>query len=165
MKIHIDEKSFNKAISENKFELAQFLLDNSCPIDTSCYFQDLRIETLEWLKSRGIPLNKHCLKELIIKTDELDIIEWFVDNGVIPDNDCLNSCIDLRNDKLFLWIVEKYNLELSTDNFISAIKTENTSILEYLKSKKCPYDERLVEAAIKYSKRESIKWLVNNGFF
>lgn len=165
MKINIDEKIFNKSILNEKLEVAQFLLDNSCPTNYLAYLQVFDITILDWLCARGIPFDKQCLHEVAAISGDAIILKWFIDKGAIVDNKCLNACIKGQNYDLFSWFVETYNVGLSVENFKSAILLEDDTLLDYLKKHKCPFDETVVETAIKNSKKYSIKWLVTNGFF
>lgn len=165
MKINVDERTFNIAIKDNKFEVAEFLLSNSCPVNYLSYFQDFKISTLDWLYSKGIHLDKNCLNEVIYKIQDKEIIKWYIDKGLVTDSKCLDSCITNNHYELFSWFMEKYKVKPTIDNFISAVLSQDIKFLDYLNKINCPYDERLVETAIKNSKKESIKWLVKNNFF
>lgn len=165
MKINIDEALFNKAILNRSLEVAKFLLDNACPVNYLAYLQVFDITILDWLIAKGVPSDKNCLHEVVNKTNDVDVIIWFIEKGTIVDNKCLNACINNQNYTLFSWFIETYNVKLSVDNFKSAVLLEDHTLLDYLKNHDCPFDETVVESAIKNTKKSSIKWLVMNGFF
>lgn len=165
MKINIDEAMFNKAIANNNLEVAKFLLDNACPTNYLAYFQNFDATVLDWLNSNGVTLDKHKLHEVINRTKDVTTLTWFIDKGCIVDDKCLNACIKSKNYNMLSWLVETYNVELSVENFKSAIILEDDLLLDYLKKHNCQYNETVVEIAIKNSKKHSIKWLVMNGFF
>ena len=165
MKITVDEAVFNKVILSRKFEVATWLLEQGCPTNYMCYLQNLDITILDWLFSTGIAFNKSCLFDVIQKTDDKDIISWFCSKGAIVDSKCVNSCIKNDNLELLEWLMEKNSILLSVENYKEAVSIEDTAFLDYLKLNKCPYDETVIEYALKNSKKQAIKWLVNNDFF
>ena len=165
MKINIDEKMFNKSIASGSLEVANFLLENSCETSYLAYLQNFDIKILDWLYAKGIPLDKRCLHEVIGKCGDVTILTWFIDKGISVDDKCLNVCIKNKHYELFDLFVGGHKVELTVDNFKSAILSEDYKMLDYLKQQSCPYDESVLEVAIKYSKKFSIKWLVTNGFF
>lgn len=165
MKITVDETVFNKAILQRKLEAAKWLIDQGCPTNHYCYFQILEIDVLNWLFDCGIIIDKDCLFDVIQKTSDREIISWFCSKGVIADSKCVNSCIKSNNLELLEWLMQNNNILLTTDNYKTAISTETSDILDYLKTNACPYDETVLEYALKNSKKESLKWLVHNNFF
>jgi hypothetical protein len=165
MKINIDESTFNRAIHDNLMEIAKFLLDRACPTDYTSYLQIADISVLNWLYDNGVILSKKCLSEVISTTGDILIIKWFIDKGVVVDDKCLSKCISTNNYELLSYFVEKYDVLLTVENFIAAVSTQDETLLDYLKSRACPFNETVVEYAIKHSKKESIKWLVLNDFF
>lgn len=165
MKITVDECVFNKAILHGKLEIAHWLLEQGCPTDHYCYLQKMDLNTLNWLFDNGILIDNKCLSNVIQKTSDRGIIQWFCSKGAIVDSSCINSCISNNNISLLKWLIENNNIKLSSDNYKSAINLEDIDILDYLKYKECPYDETVVEFALKKSKKQALKWLVHNDFF
>lgn len=165
MKITIDELTFNKAIKEKKFELAQWLLEQNCPVKPSVYLQNLELDTLKWLYDKNIFIDKDCLHLVVELTESCDIIQWFVNNGVVIDANVVNSCIRTKDISYINWFLNTYNVTLSSINYEIAILLENIPVLELLKSLNCPYDRYITEKALKYFKKKSIEWLVKNNMF
>lgn len=162
MKVTIDASTFNKAIRQGKLELAEWLITNSCPVDSSVYIQNFDITILHWLKSKDIQIPKNCLSDVIDKTGDLDVIKWFQKNGAIINSNCLNSCIRNSRNTLFFEFLQKN--KIPDDAFKVAILSENIQILDFLKEK-IKIDEEIVEIAMKNKKKESLKWLVLNDLF
>ena len=165
MKITIDERTFNKSIASGSMEVANFLLENACPTDYLAYLQIFDTTILDWLYSKGVSLDKRCLHEVIGKCGDAMILAWFIEKGAVVDDKCLNACIKSKQYNLLSWFVEKYDVKLTVDNFKSAILSEDDMLLDYLKQHTCPYDETVLEIALKHSKEISIKWLVANEYF
>lgn len=165
MKIFIDESHFNRAIKDGKFQLADWLISQNCPISSSVYFQNLEIDSLNWLYSRSIKLEQSVMKNVIESTNREDVIDWFITRGLEVDWECINSCIrtgDASYTKKFLF---KFREKLKSENYQIALLAENVEILDILKELDCPFEIYLIEKVLKYRKRVSIKWLVNNGLF
>jgi hypothetical protein len=162
MKIFIDEKVFNQAIKRNKLELAEWLLEQNCPHDSSCYFQNFDIKVLDWLKFKGVPVNTVSMSIVVKNCDSEEVIRWFISNGVEINTETINTCIKLKDVSFVLDFIQKYNVKLSSENYEIAILTENIPVLNLLKQSNCPFDEKLVEIALKYCKKKSVKWLVQN---
>lgn len=165
MKITVDELTFNKAIKNGKFELAEWLIEQNCPVNSTSYLQNLKIETLEWLFARNVPIDKNCMPSVIEITNSPEVIQWFVDRGANLDASTINSCIRTKDTSYVKWFLETYRVNLSPVNYEIAILSENIPVLNLLKNLKCPYDNAITEKALKYSKKKSIKWLVNNDMF
>jgi hypothetical protein len=165
MKITIDESTFNKALSLGKLELADWLIDQGCPSDNLCYIQNFDIKVLEWLNIKNIIVPKSCLSDVIDKTGDMKVVTWFLEKGVLVDMGSLLACIRNERNDLFMILVKKTNLTLGVDAFKTAIMAENLVMLDYLKSINCKSDETLIEISMKYKKKNSLKWLVTNGFF
>ena len=161
MKVNIDEAIFNKAIKENKLELARWLIDSNCPIDKSCYIQRLQMDTLDWLKDNLISVPITSLWEVIENTDDSNIISWFIKNGCVIDKNALYSCVKKKN-ALFYEFIKK-NITLDMEIYKVAIISENIEILEYLRKEYIHLlSEEVKDYAMKYKKKLSIKWLVMN---
>ncbi len=165
MKITVDELTFNKAIKNKKFELAEWLIEQSCPVNSTCYLQNLETHALDWLYDKSIPIDKKCMSLVIEMTQSQDIIQWFVNKGATLDANTINSCIRTKDITYIKWFLETYNVKLSPVNYEIAVLSENIPVLNLLKKLKCPYDDSITEKALKYSKKKSIKWLVNNDMF
>jgi hypothetical protein len=165
MKVTIDESTFNKAISEGKLELANWLLLNSCPYDSSVYVQNLSLQVLNWLKSKDIDIPKNCLADVIDKSSDLTVINWFVSNGVFVNHSSLNSCIRNKKNELLFHLMGQSNLTLNYESFKTAILAENIEVLDYLKTGTLTVDENITELAMKNKKKLSLKWLVLNNLF
>jgi hypothetical protein len=165
MKVNIDEGTFNKAISEGKLELANWLLLNSCPYDLSVYVQNLNLQVLNWLKSKDIDIPKNCLSDVIDKSSDLAVISWFISNGVSVNHSALNSCIRNKKNELLFHLMEQSNLTLNYESFKTAILAENITVLDYLKTGSLTIDENITELAMKSKKKLSLKWLVLNNLF
>lgn len=165
MKISIDEAIFNKAIRENKFELAKWLLDVHCPVDKSCYLQNPTIDVLNWLKLNSITPNSYILCEVLEICNDIDVINWFINNNCVVDNKAIQSCIKQNNNELFLSLLEKYNHSLDIEAYKSAIISENIYVLNYLKKNNITISEEIRDYAMKNKKKESIKWMVVNNLF
>jgi len=165
MKIIIDELTFNKAIKDKKFELAEWLLEQNCPVKPTVYLQNLELETLMWLSSKNIPIDKDSMHLVVEMTESQDIIQWFIENGVTIDANVVNSCIRTKDISYIQWFLQTYNVSLSPVNYEIAILAENIPVLDLLKALNCPYDFNITDKAIKYLKKKSIKWLVTNGLF
>jgi len=166
MKITVDESTINKAIKNGKLELAEWLILNNCPVDDTVYVQNLDIKVLEWLKSQGIQMSKKCLSNVLCMTTvEPKIVSWFIENGAIVDKNTVLSCISNHLSELFKRFVEQYNIPLTIEYFKEAVISENLTILDYLKEQNCPFDDSVVESAMKHCKKNSLKWLVINNKF
>jgi hypothetical protein len=165
MKISIDEFTFNNAIKQKKFELAEWLIEQNCPIKSSVYFQNLELDTLRWLNERNIPLDKESMHTVIELTDSQEIIQWFIQNGVVIDSNVVNSCIRTKDVNYIKWFLHTYNVTLNPINYEIAVFSENIPVLELLLELNCPYDESITHKALKNMKKRSIKWLVENGLF
>lgn len=165
MKINVDESVFNRVILQGKLEIASWLIEQGCPTDHYCYLQKLELVTLNWLFDNGILIDDKCLSNVIEKTSDYDIIQWFCSKGAIVDSSCVNSCISKNNISLLEWLMENNKIKLSSDNYKMAISLEYIDILDYLKYKDCPFDETVIEFALKKSKKQALKWLVHNEFF
>ena len=165
MKITIDEGIFNKAISLGKLELADWLLTQGCPTDELCYLQNFDTKILNWLNYRSMPVPKSCLSSVIDRTGDLPVINWFLEKGVLIDAPALLSCIKTGRNELFNFLSKKANVVVGIDGFNAAIMSENVTMLNYLKSIGCKTDETSVEIAMKFKKKESLKWLVMNDMF
>lgn len=164
MKITVDEGTFNKAITDSKLELANWLLLNTCPYDQSVYVQNFNIQVLNWLKSKDILVPKNCLSDVIDKTSDRNVINWFLSNGVNITKNSLNACIRNKRNELLTYLIAQSGLDLDIDSYKTAILSENIVVLDMHKNNGIPFDELLVELAMK-NKKLSIKWLVLNDFF
>lgn len=156
MKVNIDEIVFNKAIKEKKFELAEWLLEQNCSVKSSVYLQNLELDTLWWLHTKNIPLDKDSMHLVIEMTQSQDIIQWFVDNGVVIDCNVVNSCIRMGDVSYIKWFLETYRVELSSINYEIAILAENLQVLDLLKALNCPYDSSITDKALKYLKKKAL---------
>lgn len=166
MKINIDETVFNKAIKENKMELAEWLLAGNCPIDSqSCYLQNFNIEVLEWIKNKRVEIPKDILPNVINLTHEQTVLEWFISNGVECDNNATQICIKQNSLPLLQFLHQKYNVALNAGNYTQAVLLENTEILDYLLKNNCEYSSEVLERALREMKKISVKWLANAEFF
>lgn len=165
MKISIDETTFNNAIKQKKFELAEWLMEQNCSIDSSVYFQNLELDTLRWLRNKNIPIDEKSMHTVIELTDSQEILQWFIQNGVVLDCNVVNSCIRTKDVTYIKWFLSTYNVILNPINYEIAIFSENIPVLELLLELNCPYDESVTTRALKSMKKKSIKWLVENGLF
>ncbi len=165
MKITVDELTFNKAIKDRKFELAEWLIEQNCPYKSTVYLQNLEIDTLNWLYDKHIPVDSNIMSSVIEITSSADIIQWFIEKGVKLDESVVNSCIRTKDITYIKWFLNTYNVKLSPVNYEIAIVSENIPVLNLLKTLNCPYDNSITEKALKYSKKKSIKWLVKNDMF
>lgn len=165
MKVIIDEAVFNKAIAEEKLELAEWLLENNCPCDDIAYVQNFNIQVLEWLQQKHIPMSKECLGYVIDKTDDLLTINWFIKNGATINQDSLQSCIRNNRNEIFWSLLKKTKISLNKDYFRTAIMSENIEVLNYLFQNEIKCDEEIVELAMKNKKKNSLKWLIKNDLF
>lgn len=165
MKVTVDELTFNKAIKNKKIELAEWLIEQGCPVSSTCYLQNLDVDILDWLHDKNIPIDKKCMSSVIEITQSEDIIKWFINKGADLDENTINSCIRTKDISYVKWFLETYNVKLSPINYEISILSENIPILNLLKKLKCPYDNSITEKALKHSKKKSIKWLVNNDMF
>lgn len=165
MKITVDEGTFNKAIFDSKLELANWLLINTCPYDQSVYVQNFNIRVLNWLKSKDIIVPKNCLSNVIDKTSDQNVINWFLSNGVDISKASLNACIRNGRNELLTYLIAQSGLILDIDSYKTAIISENIVILDILKSSGVEIDDTIVEIALKNKKKNSIKWLVLNNLF
>lgn len=162
MKITIDETVFNRAIHSGKLELAQWLLDNGCPTTDSVYIQNFNLDVLNWLKQRNITVPSSCLSQVIRKTTQQNIINWFLNNGSIINKETILSCIEAGANSLFKDFTDSTKIKLTIDDYKVALLSENIEILDYLNELECDFNEEMVELAIKHKKKKSIKWLVLN---
>jgi hypothetical protein len=165
MKISIDESVFNNAIKNKKFELAEWLIEQNCPVKSSVYFQNLELDTLKWLNDRNIPLDKNSMHAVIELTDSQEIIQWFIQNGVVIDSNVVNSCIRTKDVSYIKWFLYNYNVKLDSINYEIAVLSENIPVLDLLYELKCPYDSSITYKALRNLKKKSIKWLVERGLF
>lgn len=163
MKVIIDEVVFNKAIAEEKLQLAEWLLENGCPCDDTSYVQNFDILILNWLKSKNIAMSKDCLSNVIDKKADINTINWFIDNGAIVNSDVLISCIRNNRNEI-LWNIKR-NIELSSMYYKPAIIAENIEVLDHLLNKNIQMDSSIPEIAMKYGKKASLKWLIKNDLF
>lgn len=164
-KISVDETTFNKAVMQGKLEVAEWLFEIGCPVNSTAYFQNMNIEVLYWLLQKNIIVDEGSLQYAIEKTSNLDILKWFIDQGVDVDCAAINSC--MRNNKLELldYLLLNYQVSLTSDNYCKAVVIENIGILDILKRHSCPFSEDVINIAMKHSKKLSLKWLLENGFF
>lgn len=165
MKITVDEGIFNKAIFDGKLELANWLLLNNCPYDQSVYVQNFNIQVLNWLKSKDILVPKGCLSDVIDKTSDQNVINWFLSNGVTINKASLNACIRNKRNELLTYLIAQSGSSLDIDSYKTAILSENIVILDILKSSGIEIDETIVELAMKMKKKISLKWLALNDLF
>lgn len=165
MKVTIDELTFNKAIKDRKFELAEWLIEQNCPVKSTSYLQNLKTDTLNWLYDKNIRIDSNIMSSVIEITSSSEIIQWFVEKGAKLDESAVNSCIRTKDTAYIKWFLETYNVKLSPMNYEIAILSENIPILDLLKTLNCPYDNVITEKALKNSKKKSIKWLVKNDMF
>jgi hypothetical protein len=165
MKITVDEGTFNKAIFDGKLELANWLLQNTCPYDQSVYVQNFNIQVLNWLKSKDILVPKNCLSSVIDKTSDQNVINWFLSNGVTIDKASLNACIRNSRNELLTYLITQSGLSLDIDSYKTAILSENIVVLDRIKVLGIEIDDTIVEIALKNKKKNSIKWLVLNNLF
>jgi hypothetical protein len=165
MKINVDEAVFNKAISHGKLEVAEWLLVNLCPSDDTAYIQNFDLVVLNWLKSKSIPMSPKCLSQVISKTGDEKTVTWFIKNGAIVDNLAIMATIQQKANVLFKKLIQEYKIPLALEAYKTAILSENIEILDYLNKKGCEYDESITELAMKFKKKESLKWLVLNDKF
>ena len=164
MKVDITESTFNEAISKNKLELANWLLDQGCPTNSMCYLKATDVDTLSWLMTRGIVVNKGCLADVLNITGDLQIVDWFLSQNVVVNSEAINSCIKNNRGEIFKIFTRNNDVKLTVDNFKSAVIAEDTGVLDFLKSKRCSFDESVIETAMKYKKKNSLKWLVINDY-
>lgn len=162
MKITIDETVFNRAIFNGKLELAEWLLDRGCPTSDSAYIQNFDLGVLNWLKNSNISIPSSCLSQVIRKTKDTIIINWFLSNGSKIDKDSILSCIESGANFLFKNFTNVSKITPNTDDLKVAILFENIEILDYLNTLGLECDDEMVELAIKHKKKKSIKWLVLN---
>lgn len=161
MKVTIDETIFNKAIKENKLELAKWLLDMQCPTDKSCYLQRLQLDTLNWLKFNAISIPPNLLHEIIENTSDYEIVQWFIKNDCKMDKNSLYSCIKTKNNELFFKFIK--NIKIDSEAYKVALISENIEILEYLRRDHLELlNEEMKDYALKHKRKESIRWLVLN---
>lgn len=165
MKVNIDEGTFNKAISQGKLELAEWFLENACPVNDTAYIQNFNIGILNWLNSKNIFISKQCLSNVIDRTGDAAVVQWFIDNGVVIDGSALISCIRNTRNELLWDLMKISKISLCVDAFRAAIMAENIDVLDFLKTNKCKTDETVTEIAMKYKKKLSLKWLVMNDMF
>lgn len=165
MKIFIDEKVFNQAIKEGKLELAEWLIEQNCPRDSSAYLQNMDITVLKWLYSKGVEIDRGCMYNVVKVCDDEETIKWFIDKGVAIDASAINACIKLKDISYVMDFLTKYDVKLNSTNYEIAIMTENIPVLNLLKQTNCPYDKNITEKALKYCKKRSVKWLVENDLF
>lgn len=163
MKLTIDENTFNEAVENKQLQVASWLIDKGCPINHACYVLANDLETLEWLHKQGIQFKKGCLADIINVTDRIDIIQWFLSHGATVDSGSVDACI-LRGKKELFEMLITSGTSFTVENFRAGVMSENTDILDFLKSKGCAYDDSVAEAAMKYKKKASIRWLVLNNY-
>jgi hypothetical protein len=165
MKITIDEIVFNKAIQQGKLEVAQWLLEQGCSVDSTAYVQNFNEIVLQWLYSKNIPMSKTVLSHVISNTGDISIINWFIKNGAIVDNSSLISAISNNRNELFWELFKKKNIILGVEACKAAVMAENIEILNHLKIINAPFEESVTEIAMKFKKKTSLKWLVSNDLF
>jgi hypothetical protein len=165
MKILIDETLINTVVRENKLEVAEWLLTYCCPVNSSVYLQNFSIPVLDWLDSKKIEIDKKCMPNILNSTSNIEVINWFIDKDVELNYDCISTLIKNNNLDMIKLLCEKYSVSLHDKNYIVACLQENIEILDYLKSKGCPYSQNVLETCLKQSKKHAIKWLVMNNFF
>jgi hypothetical protein len=164
MKITIDETTFNEAIANGHMEVAKWLMDKGCPVNPSCYILAKDIKTLNWINDAGVLLNKDCLADVVNTTSDKSIVSWFLKHGAEINSDAIDACILRGKKELFEMFTGSAKVILTVENFKAGVLSENYDILDYLKSKKCPYDESVAETAMKHKKKISIRWLVLNDY-
>jgi hypothetical protein len=164
MKIFIDDFTFNEAIKHGKLEVAEWLLLNNCPVRSSAYLQKLEIPTIEWLYNHNVKLEKFLLSNVIESTNSEEVIRWFIDRGVPVTTECVNSCIRTKEQDYTRKFILEHKAKLSYSNYELAVLLENIEMLDLLKDLNCPFEDSVIEKALKYSKKKSIKWLVDSGF-
>lgn len=165
MKVIIDKNIFNKSISEAKLQLADWLLENNCPCDDTCYLQNFNLEMLSWLKSKNIAMSKNCLGNVIDKTSNPLTIDWFIKNGAVINSEAIDSCIRNFSNEILWNLLKRTKLQLTLDHYKTAILSENTEVLDYIYSKGVKADETIVEIAMKAQKKVSLRWLIKNDLF
>ena len=165
MKVIIDKNLFNKSIAETKLQLAEWLLDHNCPYDDTSYLQNFNLEILGWLKSKNIAMSKNCLSNVIDKTIDKVIIEWFIKNGAVINSESFHSCIRNSSNENLWDLLKRSKLNLTIDHLKTAILYENIEVLDYIYGKGIRPDETIIEVAMKNQKRISLKWLIKNNLF
>lgn len=131
---------------------------------TICYKIAARcndIEILKFLHENNVPWHKKTCTSAI----SYDYVKYVIDNGFPWDEKILINAI-----KRGCLETIKYHYETNNHQHIysdeltrHAAKTSNIPILEYLRSKQCPWNENSYEQAVKKNNMELVKYLDENG--
>lgn len=164
-KIMIDHTTFNKAILSKKLEVAEFLIEHDCPFNSTSYLQCLDISVFQWLEHR-VPIDDYNFAEnLIEKTTDTVILEWFFLYKKIPITREAVDCCIMKKDKNTLHFL--LNLQkgcCKAENFITACKAGDIDILKVLKENNCPFNQGVEKFVLTFGDKQILKWFFNNDY-
>lgn len=164
MKIEIDERTIADAVSANKLDLVEWLLDQNCPVNSQVYSLAQNVTTLNWILAKGVKLDKKALIDAIPKTNvSLDVLKWFSDKVAI-DSSVTSACIKYSQFEFLDYLLQVKKVKLDTQAFIAAAETDHDNVLDYVKANNVIFNETVLDYAIRYGKKNSIKWLARNNY-
>lgn len=165
MRIAVDINTVNGAVTENKYELLEWLFAQNCPCDASAFLHARNIKMLEFLRNHNIPLNTLRFSDTLKSFNKnMDLLEWFANNKCELSRESIDTAIELENFELCEWLLKK-GVQLYSGNWKMAMLRKNFHILEWLKLNRCPYDSSVTDDAFMHKDPEMIKWFIKNEFF
>jgi hypothetical protein len=161
MKITITELILNKAVKEEKLELANWLIEMQCPYNDTVYCSNFKISVLDWLKLKGLFFTNKILSVAIESNCSLESINWFLNNGAQINKDAIISAIRMNKQQILDLLISKNKVVLGKQELNVAVISGNTSTIQLLKNL---IDDDIIESAIKNKNKDSIRWLVLNNY-
>ena len=110
-----------------------------------------------------IKINIHIISK-VIQYGKINIIEWFIANGIDIDHNCINAAIWYNNYDILVYLTNIGIVPNKKDIIKDCVKRADIQILRHVhKIFDCEFTDNICDVAVKNNNFECLKYLVENG--
>ena len=173
-----DCKTMTYAAVQGHLDLVKWMRENGCPWNSSTTFavafKCRKLEVLQWLIENSCPYELQTTPNDYSKTKissrklatsgRSDVIKYLRKYGLYLDSSCYEMDFNKKHMiPYFDWLYEN-GCTIPKSLWVNAIKATNVTLLEWLKSKNCPWDTDTVYNRNIVLAIPVLEWIQQNGY-
>ena len=122
-----------------------------------------RLDMLAMMRDQGCPFDRLECEAEAAYAGHNDFFQWMLDNGMPLSDLCIDFAIKGNRFETVKWVVEKGGAPMNCDTAAYAAKCGRLEMLQWLRSKGCPWDVTTLVSASLFGHVHVHDWAVENG--